>query len=131
MSSSRPTFAARGIHVDGVGLVIHADSPAGHKACLHRSGRTARAGAAGVVITLQTPAHAREMRALLTRASVIPLAATVRPGSPLLRSIAGPPARPAAPAAPAVQHAQQTAAAAATGGGAAAMPAGYRGRRRR
>jgi superfamily II DNA/RNA helicase len=124
-------IAARGIHVDGIDLVIHADSPAEHKAYLHRSGRTARAGAAGVVITLQTPAQAREVRALMKRANVIPLAATVRPGSPLLRSIAGPPAQPVAPAAHAVQHAQRVAAAPATGGGAVAMSAGYRGRRRR
>jgi hypothetical protein len=67
----------------------------------------------------------------MKRAKVIPLAATVRPGSPLLRSIAGPPAQPVAPAAPAGQHAQRTAAAPATGGGAVAMSAGYRGRRRR
>jgi superfamily II DNA/RNA helicase len=124
-------IAARGIHVDGIGLVIHADSPAEHKAYLHRSGRTARAGAAGVVITLQTPAQAREVRALMKRANVIPLGATVSPGSPLLRSIAGPPAKPIAPAPRAVQHAQHTAAAPATGGGAVAMSAGYRGRRRR
>ena len=124
-------IAARGIHVDGIGLVIHADSPAEHKAYLHRSGRTARAGAAGVVITLQTPAQAREVRTLMKRANVIPLAATVRPGSPLLRSIAGPPAEPIAPAVPAAQHAQGTAAAPATGGSAVAMSAGYRGRRRR
>src|SRR6185437_6276050 len=44
--------AARGIHVDGIDLVIHADPPAEHKAYLHRSGRTARAGAAGTVVTL-------------------------------------------------------------------------------
>jgi superfamily II DNA/RNA helicase len=124
-------IAARGIHVDGIGLVIHADSPAEHKAYLHRSGRTARAGAAGVVITLQTPAQAREVRTLMKRANVIPLGATVSPGSPLLRSIAGPPAQPIARAAPAVQRAQHTAAAPATGGGAVAMSAGYRGRRRR
>jgi len=124
-------IAARGIHVDGIDLVIHADSPTEHKAYLHRSGRTARAGAAGVVITLQTPAQAREVRTLMKRANVIPLAATVSPGSPLLRSIAGPPAKPIAPAAPAVHHAEQRAAAPATGSSAVAMSAGYRGRRRR
>ncbi len=124
-------IAARGIHVDGIDLVIHADSPAEHKAYLHRSGRTARAGAAGVVITLQTPAQAREVRTLMKRANVIPLAATVSPGSPLLRSIVGPPAKPIAPAAPAVHHAEQKAAARATGSSAVAMSAGYRGRRRR
>ena len=37
-------IAARGIHVDDVALVMHADPPAEHKAYLHRSGRTARAG---------------------------------------------------------------------------------------
>ena len=121
-------IAARGIHVDGIDLVIHADPPAEHKAYLHRSGRTARAGAAGVVITLQVPAQAREVRTLMKRANVIPLAATVGPGSPLLRSIAGPPAKPIAPAPRAVRH---TAVAPATGTGAVAMSAGYRGRRRR
>jgi superfamily II DNA/RNA helicase len=44
--------AARGIHVDGVDVVIHYDPPEDHKAYLHRSGRTARAGQAGVVVTL-------------------------------------------------------------------------------
>jgi superfamily II DNA/RNA helicase len=120
--------AARGIHVDGIDLVIHADSPTEHKAYLHRSGRTARAGAAGVVVTLQVPAQAHEVRTLMKRANVIPLAATVGPGSPLLRSIAGPPAKPIAPVAQAVQHAT---AAPATGTGAVAMSSGYRGRRRR
>ena len=47
-------IAARGIHVDGIDLVIHADPPAEHKAYVHRSGRTARGGADGVVVTLQT-----------------------------------------------------------------------------
>jgi superfamily II DNA/RNA helicase len=121
-------IAARGIHVDGIGLVIHADSPAEHKAYLHRSGRTARAGAAGVVITLQTPAQAREVRTLMKRANVVPLDATVGPGSPLLRSIAGPPAKPIMLAPPAVHH---VSAAPGTGRGAVAMSAGYRGRRRR
>jgi superfamily II DNA/RNA helicase len=120
--------AARGIHVDGIGLVIHADSPAEHKAYLHRSGRTARAGATGVVITLQTPAQAHEVRTLMKRANVVPLTATIGPGSPLLRTIAGPPAKPIAPARTAVRH---VAADPATGGGAVAMSAGYRGRRRR
>ena len=46
--------AARGIHVDDIALVVHVDPPTEHKAYLHRSGRTARAGASGVVVTLQT-----------------------------------------------------------------------------
>jgi superfamily II DNA/RNA helicase len=44
--------AARGIHVDGVAAVLHYDPPADHKDYVHRSGRTARAGASGVVISL-------------------------------------------------------------------------------
>ena len=47
--------AARGVHVDDVELVIHVDPPMEHKAYLHRSGRTARAGAEGTVVTLVTP----------------------------------------------------------------------------
>jgi len=43
--------AARGIHVDGIDVVVHFDPPEDHKAYLHRSGRTARAGEAGVVVT--------------------------------------------------------------------------------
>lgn len=44
--------AARGIHIDGVDCVMHFDPPEDHKAYLHRSGRTARAGATGVVVSL-------------------------------------------------------------------------------
>ncbi len=90
-------IAARGIHVDGVGLVIHADAPSEHKAYLHRSGRTGRAGASGVVITLQTPAQASTVRTLMRKARVIPFTASVRPDSALLHSIAGDPAEPLAP----------------------------------
>ncbi len=92
-------IAARGIHVDGIDLVIHADSPAEHKAYLHRSGRTARAGASGVVITLQTHAQAKDVRAVMRKAGVVPLAASVTADSPLLRSIAGEPAERVAPSA--------------------------------
>ena len=44
--------AARGIHVDGVDVVVHYDPTDDHKAYLHRSGRTARAGETGVAVTL-------------------------------------------------------------------------------
>ena len=53
--------AARGIHVQGVDAVIHFDAPEDHKAYLHRSGRTARAGQGGVVVSLVLPEQAREM----------------------------------------------------------------------
>jgi superfamily II DNA/RNA helicase len=122
-------IAARGIHVDGIDLVIHADPPAEHKAYLHRSGRTARAGAEGVVITVQTPAQAADVRVLMRRAGVTPLHASVSPGSALLHSLAGPPATRIAPAAPAAAAALT--ASPATGRGAVAASGGYRGRRKR
>jgi superfamily II DNA/RNA helicase len=120
-------IAARGIHVDGIDLVIHADPPTEHKAYLHRSGRTARAGAAGTVITLQAPAQASAVRELMRKAGVVPLTATVTPGSALLRSIAGESAPPVT--LPVARPASITAAPA-TGHGAAALSAGFRGRRR-
>ena len=51
--------AARGIHVDDVDLVVHYDPPADHKDYLHRSGRTARAGASGIVLSLLLPDQVR------------------------------------------------------------------------
>jgi superfamily II DNA/RNA helicase len=62
--------AARGLHVDDVDLVVHVDPPTEHKTYLHRSGRTARAGAAGRVITLALPDQARDVASLLRMASV-------------------------------------------------------------
>ena len=85
-------IAARGIHVDGIDLVIHADPPAEHKAYAHRSGRTARAGADGVVVTMQTKAQAREVGKLMREAGVTPHLADAEPDSEVLREIAGPPA---------------------------------------
>jgi superfamily II DNA/RNA helicase len=63
-------IAARGIHVDGIDLVLHFDPPAEPKAYLHRSGRTARAGAAGTVITLVLPEQTSEVASLHRRAQV-------------------------------------------------------------
>ena len=62
--------AARGVHVDGVDLVIHVDPPAEHKAYLHRSGRTARAGAEGDVVTLCLPEQRRDLADLLRKAQI-------------------------------------------------------------
>jgi superfamily II DNA/RNA helicase len=121
-------IAARGLHVDGIGLVIHADPPAEHKAYVHRSGRTARGGAAGTVVTVQTPAQAAGVRALMRQAGVTPHAAAAGPGSPVLRSIAGPPARHRAPVARLARPAP--AAMQATGRAAAAASGGFRGRRK-
>jgi superfamily II DNA/RNA helicase len=86
-------IAARGIHIDGIDLVIHADPPAEHKAYVHRSGRTARGGADGVVVTLQTKSQARDVTAMMRKAGITPHApVTVAPDSAALAEIAGPPA---------------------------------------
>ncbi len=126
-------IAARGIHVDGIDLVIHSDPPAEHKAYVHRSGRTARSGADGAVVTVQTAAQADDVRILMRKAGVTPQAATAGPGSAVLRSIAGPAVRRIAPVtklarvpAPAATSATQ-----ATGRGAAAASGSFRGRRGR
>ena len=63
-------IAARGIHVDDVGLVVHYDAPAEHKAYTHRSGRTARAGESGTVITMTTPEDLRDVVQLQAKAGV-------------------------------------------------------------
>ncbi|MBB5917068.1 superfamily II DNA/RNA helicase [Nocardia transvalensis] len=62
--------AARGVHVDDVELVVHVDPPAEHKAYLHRSGRTARAGSTGDVVTLVLPDQRKDMAALMRRAAI-------------------------------------------------------------
>jgi superfamily II DNA/RNA helicase len=87
-------IAARGIHVDDVGLVVHVDPPAEHKAYLHRSGRTARAGAEGVVVTVMTPDQAGDVRTLTRQAGITPVRSAVAPGAPVLRALTGPRATP-------------------------------------
>ena len=62
--------AARGIHVDDIGLVLQADPPGGPKEYLHRAGRTARAGGTGVVVTLVLPHQRREISAMTNQAGV-------------------------------------------------------------
>jgi superfamily II DNA/RNA helicase len=59
--------AARGIHVDDIDVVLHYDPPTDHKSYLHRSGRTARAGRAGVVATLVLWDQENEVRTLQKR----------------------------------------------------------------
>ncbi|MBN1171864.1 MAG: DEAD/DEAH box helicase [Micromonosporaceae bacterium] len=81
-------IAARGIHVDDVALVVHADPPVEHKAYLHRSGRTARAGAAGTVITLMTDDQVTDVRQLIRRAGITPTTTRLRPGDRLLAQLA-------------------------------------------
>jgi superfamily II DNA/RNA helicase len=82
-------IAARGIHVDDVALVIHADPPTEHKAYLHRSGRTARAGAEGTVITLMTDDQVRDVRDLTRLAGIKPTTTKVSgPGHAMLEQLA-------------------------------------------
>ena len=64
--------AARGIHVDGVSLVVHVDPPKDAKDYLHRAGRTARAGESGAVVTLVLPRQRRPTYSMLERAGVTP-----------------------------------------------------------
>jgi superfamily II DNA/RNA helicase len=83
-------IAARGIHVDDIALVIHVDPPAEHKAFLHRSGRTARAGAEGIVITVMTPDQAGDVRSLARAAGITPTVTNVHSAHPLLGELSGP-----------------------------------------
>ncbi|WP_187145303.1 DEAD/DEAH box helicase [Streptomyces sp. DSM 41987] len=62
--------AARGIHVDGVGLVLNVDPAADHKDYLHRSGRTARAGESGTVVSLALPHQRKTIFRLMEDAGV-------------------------------------------------------------
>jgi superfamily II DNA/RNA helicase len=80
--------AARGLHVDDVDLVVHYDPPNDHKTYLHRSGRTARAGAGGTVLSLVERDQARDVSRLLAAANVTADESTVRPGHPLVRGLA-------------------------------------------
>lgn len=79
--------AARGIHVDGVSLVVHIDPPKDAKDYLHRAGRTARAGESGTVATLVLPRQRRSTFAMLERAGVVPVRTEVAAGSHTLASI--------------------------------------------
>src|ERR1700754_2636407 len=63
-------IAARGVHVDGIELVLHIDPPMEHKAYLHRSGRTARAGNSGDVVTVVLPEQRRDTHALMRKAGI-------------------------------------------------------------
>jgi superfamily II DNA/RNA helicase len=80
--------AARGIHVDDVDLVVHYDPPADHKDYLHRSGRTARAGARGTVVSLILSDEVRDNQRMRERAGIEVSAQTVVPGHPAVRAIA-------------------------------------------
>lgn len=81
--------AARGIHVDDVGLVVQADPAADHKDYLHRAGRTARAGGKGAVVTLVLPHQRRGMMRLAESAGVSTEPVRVRPGDGVVSELTG------------------------------------------
>ena len=86
-------IAARGIHVDDVPLVVHADPPVEHKAYVHRSGRTARAGAAGAVVTVTSLDQVAHVRGLLAKAGVSATWEGLDVPAPEVKASTGRPAR--------------------------------------
>lgn len=83
-------IAARGIHVDDVRLVVHVDPPTEPKAYLHRSGRTARAGANGVVVTVATRDQRSEVASMLRKADIRATERSVRQGNPSVAELSRP-----------------------------------------
>ncbi len=81
--------AARGIHVDGIDLVVNVDLPTGHKEYLHRGGRTARAGESGSVVSLVAPHQRGLARKLFSTAGVRAEHHQVNPGDELLTQVTG------------------------------------------
>lgn len=81
--------AARGVHVDDVELVIHVDPPTEHKAYLHRSGRTARAGSDGTVVTLTLPEQQTDVKKLMKAAGVEVSFERVTASSPIVAELVG------------------------------------------
>jgi superfamily II DNA/RNA helicase len=84
--------AARGIHVDGVNAVVHFDPPADAKDYVHRSGRTARAGATGVVVSLVTPDKAAAVKRI-QRDLAMPTGTTAPDVAAVSAVIGAPPVR--------------------------------------
>jgi len=79
--------AARGLHVDDVDLVVHFDPPADHKDYLHRSGRTARAGNSGTVVSFVQADQMTDVRKLQRDAAVDALVESVAPGHHAVREM--------------------------------------------
>ncbi|WP_420369050.1 DEAD/DEAH box helicase [Curtobacterium sp. L1-20] len=100
--------AARGVHVDHVELVVHVDPPTEHKAYLHRSGRTARAGSSGDVVTVTMPAERRDVAQMMRAAAIKVSPQQVTASSPAVTDLVGEfaPVRHVAPEQPAQQQRQ-------------------------
>jgi superfamily II DNA/RNA helicase len=82
-------IAARGIHVDGIDLVVHVDVPADHKDYVHRSGRTARAGEVGTVVTLATKGQQKTITNITNKAGIPATFMAVKPLDEQLVKITG------------------------------------------
>jgi superfamily II DNA/RNA helicase len=117
--------AARGIHVDDVDLVVQFDPPNDHKDYLHRSGRTARAGATGMVVALVEHGQVRELQRLHQAAGVTADRHDVAAGHQVIRQLAtsGTPVPPAPPAS-SDPRAQNLGRSASRGSGPGARPSG-------
>jgi len=125
-------IAARGIHVDDVELVVHVDPPAEHKAYLHRSGRTARAGSGGDVITIVLPEQQGDARTLARRAKISVRPVEVGPEDEIITRLVGEVAPHVAPAPPAQSPPRQGGGGQRPGSGGAPRRGGSRpGQRRR
>jgi len=100
--------AARGIHVDGISLVVHFDAPTDPKDYLHRAGRTARAGQSGTVVTMTAPRQQRTVKHMTDRCGVQPTVTRVRPSSSELVTITGSQEPSGRPWYPAPAHAKKS-----------------------
>ncbi len=80
--------AARGIHVEDIGLVVHYDPPNDHKDYVHRSGRTARAGASGTVVALVEPGQVRAVGQMHDAVGIASVRHQVEPGHAAVRELA-------------------------------------------
>lgn len=83
------SVAARGIHVDGLDLVVNVGQPACQKEYLHHGGRNARAGGTGSVVIVVTPNQRRSTTRLMAEAGNHPRTTRIRPGAPELHRITG------------------------------------------
>ncbi|HMM93940.1 MAG TPA: DEAD/DEAH box helicase [Phycicoccus sp.] len=81
--------AARGIHVDDIGMVIQVDPPTDHKDYLHRAGRTARAGEEGAVVMLALPHQRKMVTRIIEGAGAEAITAKVAPGDPVVTALGG------------------------------------------
>ena len=95
-------IAARGIHVDGVDIVVHHDLPEDAKTYVHRSGRTARAGASGIVVTLVGHGEVRDANLLRRQAGIRERIEPMEPRDPRLANLAA--WNPAVETAPALRE---------------------------